>query len=413
VIIVASDDRDNLDDEVARIEGTIYSGRTNQGGYAKPGVRLIYKQQGATLPQPLAGHEHFGFLDGVSQPGLRGRLSEEATDVLTPRRNPHDPDQGKPGQDLIWPGEFVFGYPGQTSDAQGKVSDEGPDSLRGAGPVWAKDSSYLVIRRLRQNVEGFHRFLEGEARRLTEKGYNITADLLGAKLVGRSKSGAPVLRAPDTDNSPLADDHCANNHCTFKDPSWPVAPVPPTSSCAQPSAHCVDKKHPVSPGDPNGLRCPFAAHIRKTYPRDDTGTLSDEIGKVSTQTHRLLRRGIPYGAQFYPPRDPSRVRDSGDRGLVFAAYQTSIVEQFEFVQRAWANNPEFKDKSDAGSLVSGHDLIIGQANHSDGSRTRQFVLRLVDGQALEHSEIISIPTDWVIPTGGGTFSLHPLMHYVS
>jgi hypothetical protein len=92
VIIVASDDRDNLDDEVARIEGTIYSGRTNQGGYAKPGVRLIYKQQGATLPQPLAGHEHFGFLDGVSQPGLRGRLSEEATDVLTPRRNPHDPD---------------------------------------------------------------------------------------------------------------------------------------------------------------------------------------------------------------------------------------------------------------------------------------------------------------------------------
>src|SRR5688572_32722969 len=62
--------------------------------------------------------------------------------------------------------------------------------------------------------------------------------------------------------------------------------------------------------------------------------LAPQIGETTTQTHRLLRRGIPYGAPYFEPKDPDRGRDEGDRGLVFAAYQTSIEGQFEFVQAA-------------------------------------------------------------------------------
>jgi len=76
ILIVESDDRDDLFAEVARIEHSLSPTRGADGRIIRSGARVIFKQQGATLPRPLTGHEHFGFLDGVSQPGLRGRISE-------------------------------------------------------------------------------------------------------------------------------------------------------------------------------------------------------------------------------------------------------------------------------------------------------------------------------------------------
>ena len=68
-------------------------------------IKVVHSEIGAARPGKQRGHEHFGFLDGISQPGIRG---------LTPASDPwHRPDRGLPGQDAIWPGEFVFGYPGQ------------------------------------------------------------------------------------------------------------------------------------------------------------------------------------------------------------------------------------------------------------------------------------------------------------
>ena len=67
-------------------------------------IKIVYSEMGKVRPGPQRGHEHFGFLDGVSQPGIRG---------LPQSSNPiYRSDQGLPGQDLLWPGEFVFGYPG-------------------------------------------------------------------------------------------------------------------------------------------------------------------------------------------------------------------------------------------------------------------------------------------------------------
>jgi len=394
VVIVASDDAQDLAATVDRIEASIYGGRSPKGGPLASGVQVIYKQQGATLPPPLTGHEHFGFLDGVSQPALRGRLSDDPTDVLTLRQNPNDPDQGKPGQDLLWPGEFVFGYPGQKGDAtpaEGGVAAKGPDSLTGNAPAWAKDGSFLVVRRLRQDVAGFHAFLRETAQKLTAKKPDVTADELGARLVGRWKSGAPVLRAPGADVPALAADDCANNNFEFQDPTKkiPATKAGPTQ--------CSDHVFKQSEGDKAGAICPFAGHIRKTYPRDDTGTLSPQIGEVSTQTHRLLRRGIPFGQPYFRPKDASKTPDDGNRGLVFAAYQTSIVGQFEFVQGSWANNVDFKDTRVGGRVQAGHDLIIGQSN-ANGVRLRRCRVTLGDSQ-IE----IEAPVDWVIPTGGGYF----------
>jgi Dyp-type peroxidase family len=408
VVILASDTRADLSEEVARLEDAIFAGRSPSGEFAPSGVEIIYKQHGATLPPPLTGHEHFGFLDGVSQPGVRGRVSStDPSDLLTLRQNPDDLNQGKPGQDLIWPGEFVFGYPGQ--DPKLSVEESGPDSLTlkpwkdgvraneppKQGPVWAKDGAFYVVRRLRQDVAGFHSFLEQVGKSL-----GVGAGLVGAKIVGRWASGAPILRAASQDDPLLANDDCANNHFEFQDASAPIAPRSPQGSL------CSDTRLPQSAGDKTGAVCPFAAHIRKTYPRDDTGTLSPAIGEQSTQTHRLLRRGIPFGVPLISGANPDGV-DSGDRGLVFAAYQTSITEGFEFVQASWANNPDFKDKSVSGTIASGHDLVIGQTNSglgkgSEGGRERRAVLTLQIGEQSKSHEIVA-PVDWVIPTGGGYF----------
>src|SRR5438105_13314529 len=68
-------------------------------------IKVVYSEIGNTRPGAQRGFEHFGYRDGISQPGIRG---------LTRRSRPAaNPALGLPGQDLIWPGEFVFGYPGQ------------------------------------------------------------------------------------------------------------------------------------------------------------------------------------------------------------------------------------------------------------------------------------------------------------
>ena len=384
LVVVGADTLADLEAEVARVEQLIFSPR-------RSGASIVFKQEGRTQLGALAGHEHFGFLDGVSQPGLRGRFSSHWHDVLTPRQNPDDPDQGKPGQDLVWPGEFVFGYPGQ--DARDDAQPWADSITDGRGnavvPLWAEDGSYLVFRRLRQDVFKFHSFLHDQAAPL-----GVTPAALGARLVGRWASGAPTMRVPDADNPELGDNDCANNHFEFQEETQPTQrPRGPDQ--------CEDKTYPQSPGDPTGDRCPFAAHIRKSYPRDDVSQdpppypdADDARGRLreaDTQTHRLLRRGIPFGPSSRST--PAVPADDGvDRGLLFMAYMTSIVDQFEFVTKRWVNDPDFKDAN------AGVDPILGQSQAADGSRRRTFNVRI---GGADHQLVA--PDDWVIPTGGGYF----------
>lgn len=60
--------------------------------YGLDGLDVVYEQSAAALPGALAGHEHFGFKDGVSQPGIRGRLSEHPTTTSPPATRQRRPE---------------------------------------------------------------------------------------------------------------------------------------------------------------------------------------------------------------------------------------------------------------------------------------------------------------------------------
>jgi len=379
VLIFAADERSTLNNVVAATVRTLMPSIDAKGATSLSGTTILFRQDGDTLPPPLQGHEHFGFKDGVSQPGMRGGLPDGT--LLTPSQNPLDPDQGKPGQDLLWPGEFVFGYRGQDPDQE--VSKPGKDPLdtkqRKAPRKFAANGSFLVFRRLRQDVGAFHEFLGRLAAR-----FHVASDLVGARMVGRWPSGAPVVISPESDDADLAADDCRNNNFEFGAEEEDAK----SSRLAElPGEVCENVAPPAR--DPDGLKLPFVGHIRKTYPRDDQSVSIPQLNENSTQTHRLLRRGIPFG----PPSGSTfgmPVNDQVDRGLLFLAYQVSIVDQFEFVTKNWANNPNFKDGG------TGFDPIIGQ--NADLSRLRKFSLGLPG-----ETSPIETDKDWVIPTGGGYF----------
>lgn len=288
------------------------------------GWSVLHEEVGQVRPDPTNGHEHFGFADGVSQPGVRGVIAPDKPLIATTST---DENQGAPGQDLLWPGEFLFGYAEQDPGAS-KFFNKGPVK---APPIpFMANGAYLVFRRLAQLVPEFNAAVKAAAA-ATAGGPNPTSpDLLGAQMVGRWKSGAPVILAPTADDPEFAEDQPRTNDFEFD-------------------------------GDRVGLVCPWAAHVRKAYPRNDvrhstTPTDEDTDGaEAFTQTRRMLRRGIAFGPEL--TEREARTGESASqhrRGLLFKCYVTSVVDQFEFVQQSWV------DADDFSQVGAGLDAVIGQ-----------------------------------------------------
>lgn len=168
--------------------------------------------------------------------------------------------------------------------------------------------SFLVYRKLEQDVRGFDQAIEELARTL-----GTTPELAGAYAVGRFKDGTPVV---------LRD---------------------------QPAgAHPPENNFDYS-GDPSASRCPFHAHIRKTNPRGDTHTLLRPGVPLSEERgHRIVRRSVVFG----------RPEDIGNApvGIHFLCYQADLARQFEFQQANWANQVNFVRQR------TGVDTLIGQGN---------------------------------------------------
>ena len=402
MLVVAGDSRPLVRERAARlIERLKAFGRVeSQEGDGL--VDATEAAEAAAAGRRLDSHEHFGFADGISQPGIRGCVPGDPDDhvserVLRPTSSPASALQGLPGQDLVWPGEFVIGYPKSGPDPMwpGAVDDQQPD--------WARNGSFLVYRRLQQDVGLFWRAISNKAAELKKlPGFAaLEPESLAAHLVGRRRSGAPLSRLPGFENidcPQLGSDKHANNDFLF-DPPTPGPSI----------------EYPQAGADPLGHACPLAAHIRKVNPRDG---VSDVGGTSASCARRILRVGVPYGPPSEDPIDePSPTDEDGrpqvDRGILFLCIQASIEEQFEFLQARWMN-----DEHRPGGTPGGHDMIAGRnpAGRLEGRRPRlvgdkppkendqrserrRFTLLAPDGQQA----LVDLWHPTVTPTGGGYF----------
>jgi Dyp-type peroxidase family len=311
------------------------------GDLLEHSIEVVYSETGTTRPGKERGREHFGFHDGISQPGIRGRSAGR-------------PDAVMPGQDLLWPGEFVLGYPGQHPKDPDK-----PGPIGRLPAPWTRNGSYMVFRRLKQLVPEFHRFVASQAARL-----GMYPELLASRMVGRWPSGAPMVLAPREDNARLGADPKRNNDFAYAD-------------------------------DPDQRACPYAAHVRKANPRDDPPE-----GRAETLQHRIIRAAIPFG----PELTPGETTTTQSRGLMFVCYQASIERQFEFIQRRYASDPGFVGgKRRPGSrepVVPGYDPIVG---HALRGAPRAMDEPAPNYPAGDRRTSLEMPQQFVVLTAAGYF----------
>lgn len=272
------------------------------------GVKILVVERGLQQfrefrPGVKEGVEHFGYVDGRSQPlFLKQDIDKE----------PHT--QWDP---VFKPSQFIVADP------------------NGRGELAA--GSFFVFRKLEQNVRGFNAAETQLGQALYgEKASQDLLDRAGAMVVGRFEDGTPLTLSCDAQNE------APPNDFTYA-------------------------------ADADGAKCPFHAHIRKVNPRGDIERLTGTTDTAPGRIHIMARRGITYGPERPHTADNSDFADvdtktepEKDVGLLFMAYMASIVDQFEFTQKSWANNPKF-----AGNIApaqphppTGIDPIIGQSSNA-------------------------------------------------
>jgi Dyp-type peroxidase family len=280
------------------------------------GVRTVHHQELHALPNR---REHFGWADGFGQPAVEGYPPDDDEDDPRPeaggRAPAKRPGQGVPLEDGSWrdlkAGEFILGHP----DEDGQV-------LAGPATPLLRNGSFMVWRKLRQDVPLFRAGLQEEARRYgrtigSPLGDDELYEVLAAKLVGRWRDGVAIEVVPERSGPDL------------RDLGDRADPDPDNDF--------------VYTSDPDGFTCPRGAHIRRTNPRGVKGW-----GGTMATRHRIIRRGMPYG----PPLEPGD-EDEQERGLVFICFNADLERQFEIVQAQWCND------GNAFGLGNDKDYLLG------------------------------------------------------
>ena len=268
--------------------------------------------------QPLVVHrredgivvEHFGFPESGSS-----RTSQPVPNAILDGLDLRD---GVAKTDVVALGELLLGYGNahrETLRCQCLLG--GPtDSTDPSDPCAASDreivdlfknGSFLVVRKLAQDVAAFRHYVDAQRRLPALLDSNVES-----LIVGRTRDGVPLATANGLPN----------------DFDYTGA---------------------------NDAACPAFAHIRRTNPRTPHGVGAD---KTVVRIPRLMRRGMSYGPRFVPWGAGTADAPQDARGMMFMAYQASIADQFEVIQR-WINGGNSTD------VFSGQkDLLAGQGPSS-------------------------------------------------
>ena len=242
------------------------------------GVKVLSALDLEATPPFDHAHDHFGYRDRLSQPAIEG-----SGDLPTPGSGA-----------ALKAGEFILGYP----------DEAGPPANLPQPETLSRNGSYMAYRRLQEHVGRFREFLRQNADTPEEQ------ELLAAKLMGRWRSGAPLVLSPNKDDPTLAADSQRNNDFNYKEM------------------------------DPQGYAVPLGSHARRMNPRDTAANMN---------RRRMIRRGATYGP--YLPEDASE--DGAERGIAAFVICASLIRQFEFAQNVWANDPNFHE------LGNERDPVIG------------------------------------------------------
>ncbi|MEO1662756.1 MAG: hypothetical protein AAFR51_17345 [Pseudomonadota bacterium] len=232
----------------------------------RPDADQIAQRANDTAPNLSEAIDHFGFRDGISQPVLVDKVAKDAP------------------PDHVTRGELFYGYKNMRGDTH---RPEQRDDLK-------YRSSFLVVRKMRQDVKYFREFENAHSPKLIDA------------LVGRKKgpAGTPLIGAAN-----------GLNDFTYE-------------------------------SDPKAKMCPFSAHIRLSNPR------GEDHGRKHPM---ILRRGMSFGGRYDEENEDHRSEVVPQRGIVFMAYCASIAEQYEVIQR-WLNagNPTGVSSAQNDPLTGAH-----------------------------------------------------------
>jgi Dyp-type peroxidase family len=234
------------------------------------------------------------FKDGISQPWLPLRGS--------PARDGHHAFGGTLDPFGDWRplavGEFVLG----------ETDESGDVSLVPEPEAIFKHGSFVVVRKLAQNVDAFAELVNSWHSRSSRLG-TVGPDL-AERMMGRLRDGHPL--------EPAVPGGLRLNDFTYGD-------------------------------DSDGQLCPLAAHIRRANPRDSLG-----FGTLLAARHRIIRRG-----RFY--RNDPRAPERWGSGLIFVAVNARIDEQFELIQGLWLNDGNRQRVGTSRDFFAGSSLLTSHA----------------------------------------------------
>jgi Dyp-type peroxidase family len=246
---------------------------------SQPSVQVLSSLDLDGIPPFDYAHEHFGYRDRLSEPQIEGSGIQPT------------PGSGAP----VKAGEFILGQEDESGEVVPLPRPE----------VLIRNGTFMAYRRLQEHVGAFRDFLRQHGGPTAEG-----QELIAAKLMGRWRSGAPLVLAPEKDDPALGADYQRNNNFNY------------------------------AQMDPRGYAVPLGSHIRRMNPRDTASYM---------QRRRMIRRGATYG----PPLPEGAPEDGVDRGIAAFILCASLVRQFEFAQNVWINDLNFHE------LGNERDPLIG------------------------------------------------------